>query len=287
MATCFFVTDLHGSRRRYQTLFTTVATERPEAVFVGGDLLPHPATVKHSIAPAVRDFHLPDLLEGFRQLRAALDDHYPSVFLIMGNDDPKSIEPAFLEADQEGLWHYAHARKLTLDHHPVYGYACIPPSPFQLKDWELYDVSRFVDPGCVSPEEGFRTVEVESRSIRFTTIQQQLEDLRGSDNLATAIMLFHTPPHQTALDRAALDGKMVDHAPVDVHIGSIAVRRFIEKHQPLICLHGHVHESARLTGRWSDQIGRTFLYSAAHDGEELALVRFDTESPETATRELL
>jgi Icc-related predicted phosphoesterase len=57
--------------------------------------------------------------------------------------------------------------------------------------------------------------------------------------------------------------------------------------QPLLTLHGHVHESARLTHSWRDRIGRTHLFSAAHDGPELALVRFELDDLEGATRELL
>jgi hypothetical protein len=49
----------------------------------------------------------------------------------------------------------------------------------------------------------------------------------------------------------------------------------------------HVHESARPTGSWRDRIGRTYCSSVAHDDPELALVRFDPEDPESATRELL
>ena len=79
----------------------------------------------------------------------------------------------------------------------------------------------------------------------------------------------------------------MDHVPLDVHVGSIAIRRFIEARQPRLTLHGHVHESARLTGSWQDRIGRTVCLSAAHDGPELALVRFDLDRPEEATRELL
>jgi uncharacterized protein len=75
--------------------------------------------------------------------------------------------------------------------------------------------------------------------------------------------------------------------PLDVHVGSIAVRRFIEARQPSVTLHGHIHESARLTGAWQDRIGRTVLLSAAHDGPELALVRFDPERPDAATRDLI
>jgi len=70
-------------------------------------------------------------------------------------------------------------------------------------------------------------------------------------------------------------------------VGSIAVRRFIEARQPLLTLHGHIHESARLTGSWRDVIGRTHLFSAAHDGPELALVRFDLEHLDEASRVLI
>jgi hypothetical protein len=47
-----------------------------------------------------------------------------------------------------------------------------------------------------------------------------------------------------------------------------------------------VHESARITGEWATQLGDTYAFSAAHDGPELALVRFDPEEPGAATREL-
>lgn len=35
------------------------------------------------------------------------------------------------------------------------------------------------------------------------------------------------------------------------------------------------------------QLGRTWCFGGAHDGPELALVRFDPDAPEAATRELL
>jgi Icc-related predicted phosphoesterase len=79
----------------------------------------------------------------------------------------------------------------------------------------------------------------------------------------------------------------VEHAPLDPHIGSIAVRRFIEARQPLATLHGHVHESSRLSGSWRDRLGRTLCYSAAWDGPELAVVRFALETPGEAERLLI
>ena len=89
------------------------------------------------------------------------------------------------------------------------------------------------------------------------------------------------------MDRAALDNKKIDHVAVDVHIGSIALKKFIEKRQPLITLHGHVHESARITGFWKDKIGNTYMFSAAHDGPELSLIIFDPTKPQNAQRKLI
>jgi uncharacterized protein len=286
MAESFFVSDLHGRADRYEKLFGAVASSRPAAVFLGGDLLPHPMSREYA-TPDGGGFLEAVLMAGFAELRKRLGGSYPRVFLILGNDDARSEEEAVREAGGGTLWEYAHQRRLDWDRYAVYGYSCVPPTPFLLKDWERFDVSRYVDPGCTSPEEGWRTVPVDPREARSCTIQEDLEKLAGTDDLESGIFLMHSPPYDTALDRAALDGKRVDHAPLDLHVGSIAVRRFIEKRQPLLTLHGHVHESARITGRWREKIGRTWALSAAHEGEELALVRFDPGQPGRAARELL
>lgn len=274
----FFATDLHGHLSRYVALTNAIAREQPEVVLLGGDLLPAIGAVE--FVDAV-------LIERLARLRDQLDDRYPQIFLILGNDDARVHEPAFLRQQERGLWAVLDGRGATAGAHRIFGYPFVPPSPFALKDWERYDVSHFVDPGCISPEDGIRTVDVPAHDVRYGTIADDLERLFGSQDVSDAIFLFHTPPYQTALDRADLDGKTHEHAPLDVHVGSIAVRRFIESKQPRVTLHGHVHESARLTGRWMDRIGRTVLLGGAHDGPELALIRFDPDDAEHATRELI
>ncbi len=287
MPSCFFVSDLHGRRERYDRLFEAIEAERPGAVFLGGDLLPHPMASSGSDAPARHDFVRDRLVAGFERVRGGLGEKYPRVFLILGNDDARFEEAGILRAEERGVWTYAHGRRTVWGSLDVYGYAFVPPTPFRLKDWERYDVSRYVDPGCYPPEDGWHTVEVSEREMKLLTIAEDLGRLAGDGDLSRSVFLMHTPPHRTLLDRAALDGKRVDNAPLDVHVGSIAVRRFIEARQPLVSLHGHVHESTRLTGAWRDRIGRTHLFSAAHDGPELALVRFDPEDLDAATRELI
>ena len=91
-----------------------------------------------------------------------------------------AFEPSIVAQGDGGLWAYAHQRRFDLPGgFSVYGYAFVPPTPFLLKDWERYDVSRYVDPGCVSPEEGRRTEDVPLNEIRNATILYDLERLEG------------------------------------------------------------------------------------------------------------
>lgn len=287
MTNCFFVSDLHGNTDRYQKLFQTIKAEQPEAVFWGGDFLPLPSSTPRSPNIFRQDFINKYLAKQLGRLRHELKSAYPRIFLIMGNDDPRFEEAAVLDVASQGIWEYIHNRKVDFHHFRVYGYTYVPPTPFRLKDWERYDVSRYVDPGCISPEEGVRSFPATDQEKKYATIQDDLDRLAGGENLDQTIFLLHSPPYKTRLDLAALEGKMIDHVPLDPHVGSIAIRRFIETRQPLLTLHGHIHESARLSFSWREFIGRTHCFSAAHDGPELALIQFDPDHLEAATRQLI
>lgn len=64
------------------------------------------------------------------------------------------------------------------------------------------------------------------------------------DNDAPLVLISHQPPLDTACDRLSSGN----------HVGSRAVRRFIEQYQPLLCLTGHIHEATGM-----DRIGRTVV----------------------------
>lgn len=72
---------------------------------------------------------------------------------------------------------------------------------------------------------------------------KKLKDPRRS------IFNFHCPPHGTRLDLAPhLDRNMKPIVGIGgveyVHVGSKAIRKAIEKYQPILGLHGHIHESS-------------------------------------------
>lgn len=253
---------------------------------MGGDILPSPFTSQQDGEIPYIHFIKDYLFGEFRELKKRMGKNYPRVFIILGNDDRRLEESTMLEGDDEGLWHYCHLRRLQWCEYSVYGYSFVPPTPFRLKDWERYDVTRYVRPGCIAPEKGFFTVVVQGEEF-LTSIGQDLEKLCPDEDLSRSIFLFHSPPHHSKLDRAALDGHRIDDIQVDMHVGSVAIQRFILSRQPLVTLHGHIHESSRLTGCWRDQLKNTISFNASHDGPELALIRFSPSCPGNATRQLI
>ncbi len=279
---CIFVSDIHGKIKRYDRLFKIIQKQQPDGVFLGGDLLPH----SHPNNDALETFISQHLFSKIQKINATVKKPI-RFFLILGNDDPRIYEDVFLKADNKNIISYVHNKTVAFGNFFITGYSYVPPTPFQLKDWERYDVSRHLDVGAVSLESGHRTVDISVDDIRYTTIVEDLDRLSQNAPVDRTIFLFHSPPYQSDLDRAALDGKMVDHAPMDVHVGSIAIQRFIKKKQPFLTLHGHVHESARLTGKWRQRFDRTYAFSAAHDGPELAVIHFDTDDLSKASKELI
>jgi Icc-related predicted phosphoesterase len=75
--------------------------------------------------------------------------------------------------------------------------------------------------------------------------------------IPSAVFCIHVPPYDSVIDHAPRINKdleyVVDGGHIDmIPVGSTAVRKIIEKYQPLLGLHGHIHESAGFV-----RIGRT------------------------------
>jgi Icc-related predicted phosphoesterase len=84
---------------------------------------------------------------------------------------------------------------------------------------------------------------------KIDALAEQIQDMER------AIFNIHVPPYGTGLDNAPkldADLKPVQGGTVMVPVGSTAVRDAIERYQPLLTLHGHIHES-----RGVQRLGRT------------------------------
>ena len=100
-----------------------------------------------------------------------------------------------------------------------------------------------------TPWHTYREEAEDQLAARYEAMITQLK------NPKNAIFNIHVPPYASNLDEAPeldenLRPKYAGNALKPV--GSTAVRAAIEKHQPLLGLHGHIHE-----GRGSSRIGRT------------------------------
>ncbi len=85
-----------------------------------------------------------------------------------------------------------------------------------------------------------------------TRARQFLADIaEGLPEEIPFVMLSHQPPRDTLCDRLR-DGR---------HVGSIALREFIEIIQPLVCFTGHIHESVGI-----DRIGKTWIINPGRLG---------------------
>ena len=96
-------------------------------------------------------------------------------------------------------------------------------------------------------------------------IAQQAEPLGSTDRV---IFNFHVPPRDTPIDQAVLLDRefrpiMKGGMPVISGVGSTAVRDALEKYQPMLSLHGHIHES-----RGEAKIGRTLAINPGSEYSE-------------------
>jgi uncharacterized protein len=146
-----------------------------------------------------------------------LGDSGRPLYVTGGNDDPLSIEEVLDAADYA---ENAESRVLRVDErHEMASTGYGNPTPWTCP-----------------------------RDIPEPELAERIEGmLEHVEDMPAAIFNFHVPPFDSSLDVAPqLDTSV--HPPAVVPgetapVGSRAVREAIERHQPMLSLHGHIHES--------------------------------------------
>lgn len=107
------------------------------------------------------------------------------------------------------------------------------------------------------------------------------------DSYERLICNFHAPPYGTMIDQAPkLDEKAQVKvrygSPEMVPVGSKSVRQVMEEYQPLLGLHGHIHESAGL-----EHLGRTLCVNPGSSYMQGMLNAFVIDLPENLKDEIV
>lgn len=262
-----YTADLHGQLAWYRDLLAFAVEADAAAVVVGGDLLPRAITREDSLA-VQRAFVEQELRPLFRAFHA----RYPAIalYLLPGNDDWAAAVTTLNALEAEELTWPLHERIYTLAPDVwLAGYACVPLTPFSIKDYESPDegVAPLFNAGLA-----YTSWSGEIRPLSATefaarpSIADDLARLAQRSDPARTIYVCHTPPADTPLD---VTGR-------SKHVGSRALRAFIEHHQPPLTLHGHIHEAPQMTGQWAVQLGRTWCVNPGHDEIRFHAVAFDS-----------
>lgn len=280
--TIFFASDLHGSQVCFRKFIAAAKFYGADTLLLGGDIS---AKIVVPIVTSGRgryaaQFHgheekLDDrTIEDFEQ-RAANSGMYtermePDEYQHYA-DHPDQVEELFDRVMRQTVQRWVEYAKTKLDDSPVIIYAA-PGNDDPLAIDEVLrehgeERLRFVEgeivelaPGMAMLSTGYTNVTPWDTHREYSEDEIREHLKRMTDRLEhpeTAIFNIHVPPYNSRLDTAPLLGqdlkvKTAAGAQMTAPVGSVAVRESIETVQPLLTLHGHIHESGG-----SVTIGRT------------------------------
>ena len=261
MTRLIYTSDLHGDLGLYRAAGEAALQLEADAIVFGGDLCPGmPSASAVALPRAQPEFlrrEIGPLVESWRKNNPTL-----RIFLIPGNDDCATVLPALEDLESAGLVENLHQESARLGPYLLIGMAFVPPTPFSFKDFERRDgpeerpPERQLARSVLATEQGFKVIEDFGPYLNsLPTIEEEIARLPASEPGRT-IAVMHCPPYNTRCD-VLFNGQ---------HIGSRAIRSWIERTQPLLTLHGHIHESPKMSGSFSDRLGKTVVVNTGASG---------------------
>jgi uncharacterized protein len=273
----FFATDIHGSETCWRKFLNAAAFYKADLVVLGGDvtgkmmvpIVAHPGhwqvTVRgqeyrletqqelDDIQRQIRNagsypaIVSPDELQQLSKEEGAVDRRFTvemtqslDRWLDMADGKLRGGEiPCILNGGNDDIWEIDD----IIEQSPCVSFA----------EGKVIDLNGFhlVSMGWTNPTpwDTFREAPEPELAAKIEAVVSKVPDMERT------IFNFHAPPYGTGLDEApALDASLrpMHGGAVMKPVGSTAVRDAILKHQPMLSVHGHIHES-----RGVKRMGRT------------------------------
>lgn len=248
-----FTSDLHGEIHLYHQLLSLAMTSSSETMMIGGDLLPSfPPSKRYEDMVPNQQFFIDQFLSPFLK-RVLKITSVQQVFLIPGNWDLSY--PYIFKEPIEGIIDLNQRSYRLRNGYELIGYPFVPPTPFRPKDYEKMDDRESPWPSQKNPSYILSSDQTDQLTpidpflyLRGReTIEEDLDRLLKPPFPKRTVYIMHSPPFGTPLD--------LIHGGTSA--GSRSVKTFIKRIQPLLTLHGHIHESPYLSGLYMDRIGET------------------------------
>ena len=297
----FFITDVHGSTRCFKKFLNAAKFYKANILVLGGDL------TGKVLIPVVdqgdgtfrcrfegNELSLRNRKEVDDVVARATDSGLYTRIMTRKefeeiSADPKNVTAAFNKAMVDRVAEWMRLAEERLGNTDVKCY--ISPG-----NDDLFDVDPVLNSSSyvINPEEKVVSLDGEHemitlgytnhtpwhspREVDEEELGRKIENLAaGVKNMKTAIFNIHVPPINTPIDKAPMVDEnlkvVVRSGQVQmISAGSQACRAAIEKHQPMLGIHGHIHESHGFV-----VIGRTLCANPGSDYGEGVLRGFLTE----------
>ena len=284
MTRLFFATDIHGSETCWRKFLNGAKFYRADVLVLGGDmtgkaLVPITQLPDGSFKATLlqQEFLLRDEGEVHEmEKRVGSRGYYPFRVtpeqLAEFEADPLKVDAFFSQQMLSLLERWMALADQRLDGSDLRCYVC-PGNDDTLETDEVIRRSRRVELAegrAVELGEGFIMVSTgwsnttpwhTCRELPEAELATKIEAMIPPEiDMNQTVFNFHCPPHGSGLDDApAMDEELnlLDAGRSLIPVGSTAVRGAILHHQPLLSLHGHIHE-----GKGTARLGKTLCINA-------------------------
>ena len=242
-----YASDVHGDIYKYDRILERAKEENIEYIVLGGDILPKKGD-RTIIQPKFIESELDKFFE-------KLKENNIKCILIPGNDDLENFDEQLNEVCNKYSNVYdIDRKKLDIDDVSFIGLSNVLDNPFARKNRVFVEDETEMQAQLsdkIYIEKGTKIISAEEwkeyRETNVEKVDEALEKLPKVSKDKKAIFVFHGPPYGIGLD--VCEGNL--------EVGSKVVRKFLENSNGYMSLHGHIHESPEMSGKWYNKLGNT------------------------------
>ena len=229
-------------------------------MLIAGDLL----EIGPAWAASQRTFAREELPRILAELRTALPTG--QIIAQMGNDDLHTLEPELRAFESQGLFHLLNNEVREIEGLWFGGMNRVRDYPFRYKHWVARDGDVVDHPVQYRAWTESGLAAFRRRLLMEPSIGESLEFLAHGipeKERLGSVWLIHQPPSETGLGNLE-SGQ---------DVGSPDVLDFLDRHQPILSCHGHIHESPEAPGgRWAMAVADTLALQPGQLGSRLHYV---------------